>query len=152
MHHRNEDGMTDETNELERRLARAAGVAAFFQLGTLAWVRRRGLDLDDYLAYLASFTWSSLEPGIGARRVADIMAAQVATSGAFSATATGDDGQAWIDLVGPDAELLAWAGADADDLYREVELVYTPALLRLGHRIELVRGPSAARITIRRAH
>jgi len=141
--------MTDETSELERRVARTAGVAAFFQLGTLAWIRRRGLDLDDYIAYLASFTWSSLEPGIGARRLADIMAAQVAASGAFTAAAAGDDFESWIDLVGPDTELLAWAGADPADLYREVELVYAAALARLGHRMDLVRAPTGARIRLR---
>ena len=141
--------MTDELARLEARRARAAGVAAFFQLGTLAWIRRRGLDLDDYAAYLASFSWATTKPGVGARRIADIVAEQIAAPETVSASASGDDSEARVDIVGPDPELLAWAGADGADLYREIELVFGPLAARLGHTFELEHGEGAGRITVR---
>ena len=141
--------MTDERAGLEARRARAAGVAAFFQLGTLAWIRRRGLDLEDYAAYLASFSWSSTRAGVGARRIADIVAEQIAAPETVSAHVSGDDSEAQVEIVGPDRDLLAWAGAEGDDVYREIELVFGPVVARLGHTFELEHDQGAGRITIR---
>ncbi len=141
--------MTDDLARTQERLDRAQGVAAAFQVGTLGWIRRRGLDFEDYCAYLASISWATTKPGVGARRMADVMAAQIAAPGVFDATATGDDAEARIELVGPDPEALAWGGASADDAVRQVELIFGPVARRLTHIFELRRHDSGASVTIR---
>jgi hypothetical protein len=141
--------LTDDPGSVDKRIEDLATAADYFQYGTLGWIRSRGLDLDDYCAHLASFTWSSSRPGAGARRIADVIARQVAASGALVATVTGDDSEASIDLVGPDAETLEWTGATAADTYREIELIFGAVATRLGHELALEAGDGAARIRIR---
>jgi len=140
--------MTDDPRGADERMADAATAADYFQYGTLSWIRSRGLDLDDYCAHLASFTWSSSRPGVGARRIADVMARQVAASGVLVATVTGDDSEASIDLVGPDPETLEWTGATPADTYREIELIFGAVATRLGHTLDLEAREGAARVRI----
>lgn len=141
--------MTDDPRNADNRIADLATAADYFEYGTLGWIRSRGLDLDDYCAYLASFTWSSSRPGVGARRICDVIARQVAASGALDATVTGDDSDASIDLVGPDAATLEWTGATAADTYREIELVFGAVATRLGHTLDLEAREGTATIRVR---
>jgi hypothetical protein len=142
--------MTDDARSAaDARIAAVAGVAAFFQYGTLGWIRDRGLDLDDYNRYLASFSWQTSRPGVGARRIAEVVASQIAASGAVEATVTGHDKEAMIDLVGPNDETLRWAGASREDAYRQIEGVFGPIALRLGHTLRLEAHGATARVLIR---
>jgi hypothetical protein len=141
--------VTDDPRSAEDRAALAATAAAYFQYGTLAWIRSRGLDLEDYSAYLASITWRSSRAGVGARRIAEVVAMQVAASAAFVATPSGDDSEARIDLVGPDTETLEWTGASAADAYRQIELIFGAVAARLGHTFVLDAREGTAVIRIR---
>ena len=133
----------------EERFAQAMGDLAFFQFGTLGWIRERGLDLDDYCRYLGESAASAWPSDMTATTIASYIALNVSSCGVMTATAEGDDSEARVRITGPDEETLSDTCADRSDVGRQIEVVFGTILERLGHTISVQATGDALVATIR---
>jgi hypothetical protein len=133
----------------EEILSQAQGNATAFVLTTYAFLKDRGLDIDEYVEFHGrSFApaWEGLrgEPVVEVARLAALNAVSV---GATLRSLSGDDGRAEVLVAGwPDEEFLEMLHLSHEDGERQ-HSAFRPIMEHLGIRYEWRREGDAVRMT-----